>query len=176
MTYELFSVADMLSLHGDEGTGRILSSFVCSKDPDRESYLHEKAVMMEKRAMSRTYVAISEGAEVVGYFSVGMKCMGVPEGVPISNSLRKKLNVNNETGIAQMYLIGQLARSDNSEPGTGAELLEDAFDVIHKAFVAVGCRAVRVDCSNDLVSYYTGHGFTFVNSSDGLNRLVALLG
>ena len=112
MTYELFSLAEMLSLHGEEVTGEILASFTCSKDPDRESYLHDKAIMMEKKAMSRTYVAVTKDVRIVGYFSVGMKCMGVPEGVSISNSLKKKLNVNNETGIAQMYLIGQLARSD----------------------------------------------------------------
>ena len=176
MTYELFSLTEMLSLHGEEGTGEMLSSFTCSKDPDRESYLHDKAIVMEKKAMSRTYVAVTKDLRIVGYFSVGMKCMGVPNGVSISNSLRKKLNINNETGIAQMYLIGQLARSDDSEPGIGAELLDDAFDTIHKAFTAVGCRAVRVDCGDDLVPYYTGHGFTFINSSDGLNRMVALLG
>ena len=105
MTYELFSLTEMLSLHGEEGTGEMLSSFTCSKDPDREPYLHDKAVMMEKKAMSRTYVAVTKDLRIVGYFSVGMKCMGVPDGVSISNSLRKKLNINNETGIAQMYLI-----------------------------------------------------------------------
>ena len=69
MTYELFSLAEMLSLHGEEVTGEILASFTCSKDPDRESYLHDKAIMMEKKAMSRTYVAIENNMYVVGYFS-----------------------------------------------------------------------------------------------------------
>ena len=58
--------------------------------------------MMEKKAMSRTYVAIENNMHVVGYFSVGMKCMGVPDNVPISNNLRRKMNVNNETVIAQV--------------------------------------------------------------------------
>ena len=35
----------------------------------RQSYLHEKAIMMEKKAMSRTYVAIENNMHVVGYFS-----------------------------------------------------------------------------------------------------------
>ena len=57
----------MLSLHGEEVTGEILASFTCSKDPDRESYLHDKAIMMEKKALSRTYVALADDDSVVGY-------------------------------------------------------------------------------------------------------------
>ena len=103
--------------------------------------------------------------------------MGVPDNVPISNNLRRKMNVNNERGIAQMYLLGQLARSDDSEQGTGAMLLEDAFRVLHQAFMTVGCRVVRVDCADHLVPYYDSHGFTFINKNEdeNLNRLVALI-
>ena len=176
MNYNIYPLSRLLNDFGDVAVQRMLDTFSCSKDPDRESYIREKAIIMEKKAMSRTYLAVLDDVEIVGYFSVGMKCMGIPDDVSISNTLRKKLNINNESHIAQMYLIGQLARSDDSVPGTGAELLDDAFDTIHKAFTAVGCRAVRVDCSDDLVSYYTRHGFTFINSSDGLNRMVALLG
>ena len=133
--------------------------------------------MMEKKALSRTYVALADDDSVVGYFSVGMKCMGVPNDVPISGPLRKKLNVNNEMGIAQMYLLVQLARSDDSEQGVGVKLLDDALDIIHQAFVEVGYRAVRVDCSDDLVHHYRNHGFTFINRNpdDDLNRLVTII-
>lgn len=106
-----------------------------------------------------------------------MKCMGVPDDVPMSGSLRKKLNMNGETGVAQMYLLGQLARSDDSEVGIGAKLLDDALDIIHRPFIAVGCRAVRVDCKTDLLGYYLDHGFTFINRNpdDDLNRLVTII-
>ena len=177
MKYELFSLSEIIANIGEESASDILSRFVCSKDHDREVYLHRNAIMMEKKAMSRTYIAIADNDRIVGYFSVGMKCMSVPDDILISNSLRKRLNVNSETGIAQMYLLGQLARSDDSESGIGERLLSDALDVIHRAFVAVGCRAVRVDCTDDLVDYYVRHGFTFINRNgdDDLNRLVIIL-
>lgn len=177
MRYSIYPLAKLIEEFGEGQVGSMLSSFACSKDRDRETYLREKAVMMEKKAMSRTYLAVSDEGSIVGYFSVGMKCMSVPDDIPISNSLRKKLNVNNESGVAQMYLLGQLARSDDSDPGMGSDLLDDALDIIHGAFVAVGCRVVRVDCADDLVQYYTRHGFTYINrnSSDDLNRLVTLL-
>ena len=177
MNYELYSLRELIENVGEPRTVEVLHRFTCTKDPGLEIFLHRDAIMMEKKALSRTYVAIADDDSVVGYFSVGMKCMGVPYDVPISGSLRKKLNVNNETGVAQMYLLGQLARSDDSEQGVGAKLLDDALDIIHSAFIAVGCHAVRVDCADDLVHYYRDHGFTFINRNpdDDLNRLVTII-
>lgn len=177
MSYELYSLRELIENVGEPRTAEVLRRFTCTKDPDLELFLHRNAVMMEKKALSRTYVALTDDDRVVGYFSVGMKCMGVPDDVPISGSLRKKLNVNGETGVAQMYLLGQLARSDDSEVGIGAKLLDDALDIIHRAFIAVGCRAVRVDCKTDLLGYYLDHGFTFINRNpdDDLNRLVTII-
>lgn len=132
---------------------------------------------MEKRAMSRTYLAVSKEHSIVGYFSIGMKCVGVPDDAPISRNLRRKMNINDGTGIAQTYLLGQFARSDDSEPGTGSKLLNDTLDIIHGVYIAVGCRVVRVDCADDLVPYHESHGFTFINKNDdeNLSRLVALI-
>lgn len=177
MKYSIYPIIELMNDHGEDAVHNMLGSFRCSKDQDRESFLHDKAIMMEKRTMSRTYIAVLDDGSITGYFSVGMKCMSIPDDVPISNTLRKKLNVNNESGIAQMYLLGQLARSDDSEPGVGARLLDDALDIIYRAFMAVGCRAVRIDCTDELLPYYKKHGFTFINknTSDNLNRLVILL-
>ena len=82
LNYDLYSVSDLIINLGEDMTSDILSGFRCSMDSDREAYLHEKAVMMEKKAMSRTYVALTEDDDVVGYFSVGMKCVAVPRTSP----------------------------------------------------------------------------------------------
>ena len=37
--------------------------------------------MMEKKCMSRTYLAIHDGS-ILGYFSIGMKCMRIPDDNP----------------------------------------------------------------------------------------------
>ena len=76
-----------------------------------------------------------------------------------------------------MYLLGQLARSDDSEPGLGSSLLEDALDTINWAYLAVGCRVVRVDCTDDLVNYYIKHGFTYINKNviENLNRMITVI-
>lgn len=69
MCYELYPLYTIISRYGEETTKDVLSRFRCSIDLDRETYLHEKAIMMEKKAMSRTYVAIDNNMHVVGYFS-----------------------------------------------------------------------------------------------------------
>ena len=177
MDYDLIPLLTLLEKYPESDVATKLLGFHCSRDDDRESYLHNKAIPMEKRAMSRTYLAVSKEHGIVGYFSIGMKCMGVPDDVPISRNLRRKMNINDETGIAQMYLLGQFARSDDSEPGTGSRLLNDALDIIHGAYIAVGCRVIRVDCADDLIPYYESHGFTFINKNEdkNLNRLVVLI-
>ena len=69
MSYELYPLYTIISRYGEVTTKDVLSRFRCSIDLDRETYLHEKAIMMEKKAMSRTYVAIENNMHVVGYFS-----------------------------------------------------------------------------------------------------------
>ena len=177
MDYDLIPLLSLLEKYSESEVVAKLQEFHCSRDEDRESYLHNKAIPMEKKAMSRTYLAVSKEHRIIGYFSIGMKCMSVPDDIPISRNLRRKMNINDETGIAQMYLLGQLARSDDSESGTGSMLLNDALGIIHKAYITVGCRVVRVDCADDLVQYYENHRFTFINKNEdeNLNRLVALI-
>lgn len=156
MSHRVFSLSYMLSEYGDDTTRTLLSEFRCSRDREREEFLRDKAIVMEKKALTRTYMAITKEFHVVGYFSIGIKCMSIQEDVALSSNFRKKLNIDGKTNVAQMYVLGQLARSDDSEPGIGAELMDDALDIIHRAYDAVGCRAVRLDCTDSLVGYTPG--------------------
>lgn len=146
-------------------------------DPERADYLHNKAVMMEKKAMSRTYLAFDNDKNILGYFSLGMKCMRVPDDTPISNSTRKKMNIDEDTGVAQSYLLGQLGRDNSSPKGFGAELLVEAKKRLMEANLIVGCRMVRLDCADELIPYYERNGFKFVskNRDRTLNQMVILI-
>ena len=94
MDYDLIPLLTLLEKYPESEVMAKLQDFHCSRDDDRESYLHNKAIPMEKKAMSRTYLAVSKEHGIVGYFSIGMKCMGVPDDVPISRNLRRKMNIN----------------------------------------------------------------------------------
>lgn len=61
--------------------------------------------------MARVYLAISDNNEILGYFSLSMRCGVVPPDAAISETMKRKLNVQPETNVAQMFLIGLLEDS-----------------------------------------------------------------
>ena len=174
--YQFISLAYILETYGEEPTQSMLRTFHCERDHDREDYLHNKAIIMEKKSMSRTYLAVL-GTRILGYFSIGMKCMRIPDDTPISKNTRKRMNIDEDTGVAQSYLLGQLGRDDSSPKGFGKELLSESLRRLIDANRIVGCRMVRLDCTDDLVPYYENNGFIRIdkNERENLNQMVILL-
>lgn len=133
---------------------------------------------MEKRDLSRTYLAVSKkSSEILGYVTLGIKCIIIPKEKLLSNNYLKKMNVDKK-GIAQSYLLGQLARSKQSTAGFGDELIKFAIKKFQEAKKCVGCRMVRLDCMGDLVEYYQKRGFHRIceNKSGDLNQMMILIG
>jgi len=178
LDYHIVSLYDVLEAYGEDATSKKLSSFRCGRDPDRESFLHNKAIMMEKKSISRTYLGLNPSTNrILGYFSIGMKCMRIPDDTPISSNTRKRMNIDSDTGVAQSYLLGQLGRDDDSPKGFGHSLLVEALNRLSDANRIVGCRLVRLDCSDELIDYYVASGFRFVgrNVSENLNQMVIII-
>lgn len=178
--YTIFPMHDIMEEDSEEKVQSLLGTFRCTRDHDREAFLLNRAVMFEKKGLGRTYIAVS-GDAVVGYFTLGIKCMRIPDDTPFSANTRKKMNIDPTTGVAQSYLLGQLGRSDDSRKGLGACLLRDAIDIVKQANGLVGCRVLRVDCTDDLLDYYRKHGFVLVTRSDyaegmgQLNQMIMII-
>ncbi|MDO5852805.1 MAG: hypothetical protein Q4Q62_01830 [Thermoplasmata archaeon] len=157
----------------------LFDEFSCSRNPEVESYLHHSAIMMEKKDLSRTYLVFdAESGMLIGFFSLGIRCMTVdPKNKSISESFRKRMNVDSDTSVAQAYLLGQLARNDGSPKGYGKEMVDEALEVMHQCKERVGCRLVRVDCDDDLIPYYESLGFTLVvrNGPKNLCQMVTVI-
>ena len=177
MEYRLTSLNQLLAAYPEEDIERVFSGFRCSRDTDLETFLHKQAIPYDKRELARVYVALTSENHVVGYFSLSMRCGIVPKDSRISRSMYKHLNVQSETDVAQMYLIGQLGRADGSEKGFGKQLMADAMGLIREANAIIGCPVVRIDCKPELMEYYTGYGFQSVrmNESGTLMMMVCLL-
>lgn len=185
MGYDIVSLGDLISRYqerdGDlDRLTSYLCTFSCTRNTDLEIFLHERAIPNEKKDLTRTYLAVSEDRSILGYFSLNLRCGIVPPG-SVSRSLYKKLNVQEDTNVAQMYLIAQLGRDDErSEPGFGRDLIIEAMDVIRKAKDLVGCRVVRLDCRPDpnLIGYYHHYGFQEIKkdtNGDDLMMMVMIL-
>lgn len=157
-----------------------LDTFSCSRDSDREDFLRNKAMIFEKKNMARTYLAIMD-ERIAGYYTLSIRCLRVPDDLNVSTSLSKKMNIDPDNNVAQSYLLGQLGRADYSYKGMGADLLEDALEIVKQANGLVGCRVVRVDCMDELIPYYEQHGFKYLCVTDPaedkppINQMVQIL-
>ncbi len=160
-----------------ENVSRLVDRYHDIAASDQEMFLKRQAMAMEERGLSRTYLVMDDDnpENILGYVSLGLKCMKVPPDV--SRSLVRRMNVDPKSGVAQSYLIGQLSKSVDSPQGLGASILNEAVKLILKASNIVGCLVIRVDCSDDLVQYYERNGFrkASVNEESGLNHMVLVL-
>ena len=163
-TYRVTPLWELLSAAGPEALSEMISSFSCKMDKDVETFLKEKAIVQEKKQISRTYLIFADDlkAELAAYFTLAVSSMDA-NGIECSNELRKKMNINN--GFAQSYLIGQLGKHDGSQKGLGRFAIFHALELIKGANARVGCRLLRLDCKPSLVRYYTDNGFTHIGSN-----------
>lgn len=103
--------------------------------------------------------------------------MRIPDENLLSGKTRKSMNIDSKTSIVQSFLIGQLSRSAEAPKGLGSYLLDVAFEKLNRARELVGCRIVRLDCHDELVSYYTSHGFKLITKNDdrSLNQMMTVI-
>ena len=176
--YSLVSLSEMLETHGIAVTSAILNSFRSVHDSATESYLKEKAIDMEVRDLSRTYLAIAkDDVRILGHITLSIKCMRAPDENLLSGKTRKSMNIDSRTNIVQSYLIGQLSRSADAPKGLGSYLLDVAFEKLDQAREIVGCKVVRLDCHDELIDYYKAHGFRPITTNDdrSLNQMMAFV-
>ena len=174
----MIPLGEYLKVYSREDVDAHLLEYVCVRDSSTEAFLRKKAVEMESRDLSRTYLAISPSSgRIMGYITLGVKCMTVPEENLLSGKVMRNMNIESRTGVAQSYLIGQLSRSSEAPRGLGKVLLDFAFDLLSIVKGIVGCRMVRLDCQDELVPYYTSRGFKMIreNGDGTLNQMIAFI-
>ena len=180
MTVEDFDVIPLsvlLKRFGEQNVSAILKYYKSVYDSSTESFLHDRAIEMEKRALARTYVAIDNRDHVIGYVTLGIKCLQVTKDANIDKKTAHRMNIEQDSKVAQSYLLGQLSRSKDAPKGLGKELVRAALDELSIAKKKVGCRTLRLDCHDELVPYYEGLGFKYIckNREGNLNQMVTFI-
>ncbi|MCL2785880.1 MAG: hypothetical protein FWD81_01465 [Methanomassiliicoccaceae archaeon] len=174
--YEVSSLNNILHKLPEKFVSETLSSFSCKRDKDVEFFLKEKAIVQEKKHISRTYLIFTTEPvrELVAYFTIDVNSTD-GNSLQCSNSLQKKMNIHNNT--AQSYLIGQLGKRDGSEKGLGKFALYSAINLIRSANLIVGCRLIRLDCRPSLEGYYADNEFMFArrNKNNDLSQMVRII-
>jgi ribosomal protein S18 acetylase RimI-like enzyme len=145
----------------------LLSRFKCSRNKDSEFFLKKISVKHETKDISRTYLAIDpEKDKISGYFTLALKCLNV-DGPDVDPAVVEMMNLKGD--VAQAYMIGQLARSDDAMPGLGRSMLDHALKRFSVGKEMFGCRMVRLDCKDELIGYYRSCGFQHIRKNAGRN-------
>jgi len=148
-------------------------------EPASENFLRNVALGHEKNDISRTYLFLektnSDVNTIKGFFTVAVKCLAIGEHHCIPDGISRQMNI--DRGIAQSYLLGQLAKADGAEKGFGREMISRALGIFSKNNEMVGCRVARLDCRDDLLEYYKSCGFAFIgkNQNGILNQMVVII-
>ncbi len=172
-----------MMLELDEGSIiNLFSKFRCSTDPDAEYFLKNRSIEFEKKDVSRTYLLVTENEKldhyhIHGYFSIAIKCLSLTDPSKIPFKLYELMNVNK--GIAQSYLLGQLAKTDGEKKGLGREMIHGALDIFARGNDMFGCRLIRLDCKDQpkLLRYYESCGFISIgkNRDETFNQMVTTI-
>jgi hypothetical protein len=145
----------------------LLSTFKCSRNKDSEQFLKKTALRHDTKSISRTYLAIDKNVEkILGYFTLAFKCLDVND-ENVDPDVTELMNL--KENIAQAYLLGQLARSDDAPPGFGKLMLDKALETFSEGRRMFGCNMVRLDCKDELIEYYVSCGFMPIGKNPDMN-------
>ena len=179
MSLSVYRLSSLMSMADEAELQLLLSSFRCSAEPAAENFLRNVALRHEKNGISRTYLVLERnGADknnVKGFFTLAIKCLHLNEHHQVPEKIFERMNV--DRGVAQAYLLGQLAKADGTEKGFGRMMIGRAFDAFSKGHEMFGCKVVRLDCKDKLTKYYESCGFAFTgkNRDGSLNQMVAII-
>lgn len=152
----------------------LLNDFI-SVDPDGASFLRCEALHAEEESIARTYLFmdISIKTKILAFFTIGTSHMYVPAFETLSDDMMCSLNVSSHTGYAPTYLISHLCTGTNSDISLSA-LFDSAMSMIRCSWKTVGCRLIRLDCSDSTIGFFESRGFTFIRKNDDkdLNQML----
>lgn len=92
-------------------------------EPEEEDYLMNMSVKHDIDGISRTYLFIendANGYSIKGYFTLAIKCLSIKESKDIQDEMKDQMNI--DRGVAQAYLLGQLAKADGAEREGSAKI------------------------------------------------------
>jgi hypothetical protein len=160
-------------MKGMERTSDILSSFICNKSEDIETYLRDKAIDFSNQFIASTHLLFcnyDDHPVLVGYYSLAMKNMFIKEQDIPSKSRRKRLEKFGDYFdqlqgfIIPAPLIAQLGKNDlyaDRVPITGKDILDFALQHIVAMQRDFSGKMAFLECEDHpkLISFYETNGF-----------------
>ena len=166
-------------------------SFRCSKDTDIETFLHEKAIPYYQQKLCSVFLLLNKESFNAGklridaYFTLSHKNILSAHAAVSSKNKGKITGGFRSREILEFVLIGQLGKHiyidangiKHSAEITGAEILDQAFEVMRQASMLIPSRCALVECSDDpnVRKIYEDYQFTFLQKDGEHNQYYKLI-
>jgi hypothetical protein len=170
--YKLLLLADMYEQLGEIKLIEILSQFSCPLNKDVESFLHDKAITLDKQSVSRTHLVFSDFRDkvvLIAYFTLANKYLIIPRKNLTSNYRKRMQKFALEDEDKTVFkvpspLIGQMSKNFTNAYNKlipGDELLKIALDKVKEAQKIIGGKYVYLECEDkpSLIRFYRSNGF-----------------
>jgi hypothetical protein len=178
MGYKIVPLDSFFGSLGEDSTNAVLSSYVCSANTDIEDFLRHKALVFSQQGLAKTHLVFASFRDeyvLVGYYTIAMKTMFIPDRARLSQSLKHRLQKfatridETRMTVLSAPLIAQLGK--NYANGydkliTGDELLQMACDTIRSVQLSVGGKVACLESGNipRLIAFYERNGFMAFDS------------
>jgi len=189
MNYIVIPLRNLLSseVYSEDVLLREFKKFKCTREPDLEHFLIQKAIKKEQAGVSRTYLFVNrqtlrvDNLEVMGFISLAVRSLNIKH---LSQKQRKKVlgsSVENKEKLESIsvFLIGQLGRSDayTSKDLPGNFLLYEAFTIFKTVLNAVAMTdLVILECRPHMYdNFYKHHKFQELPLRDDIDLLTLRL-
>ena len=176
MEYNVTNLDSLYDALGEKKLQEILNDFECSKNIEVEEFLKEKAILLSKQGISKTYIVttpIEEDNIIVGYFSIANKMTKIKKDFFGGKTKRRferfaETGENNNTYFAYLPLIGQLGKNFHNNYNkyiTGDIILHLACKQVCEVQKMIGGRFVFLECEDipKLKDFYESNGFMCYN-------------
>jgi len=161
MRYKFFSLNELLEFSSKSQIKKLVKTFKCQKNADLELFLHQKAIIFEKKGRSRTYLYIDTKAKkIIAYFTISISSLNIENfSTKTISYLYGQNNVSSK--CLPCYLIGQLGKSDNCNLKIGNQLLKKSITIIIKGHNILNGRFILLDSLNNdkIIKFYQNNGF-----------------
>lgn len=213
MTLETSTIPllDVIKHESDSADNKALSAFMndlnyaltvfkCKNSVHHEEFLREKAISLEEKGASRTYLILNteyveksvnlsateddKRSLIAGYYTIGISCIANNKW-EASKRVRKILRNEPfpQDGSIGCYVIGELCRSDMilKDDLSGEKILSECLGKILESVSVVGGSLIRVDSRQSVLnSLYSPFGFLEVETTgnstiDGESLITSVL-
>ncbi|MBR5965312.1 MAG: hypothetical protein IK015_04285 [Treponema sp.] len=169
MTFNRFTLLDLLSILGEEKVQKLISSFSCPKNGEICQFINNNATNFAKRKITVTHLILDDAKRFRAFFSLTHKPLSISEEFLTGKAKRiferyTSYNPLSKRYEASGFLIAQLAKnfSYDDDELSGDSLIETIIQILLPIQHEIGGRILYLECDKSkpkLLDFYKRNKF-----------------